>query len=434
MRRIVVCLLLIVICAAPFAAATAELTNLKLQRAGGYAAVNSSDTYFFSMTGSFEENKWGLYSVKKLDDGPLAEVTSIQPSRLVYADGKNVYFLGVRPDKKLMLAKIDLATHSLSPVLERLEMVLCDSETTFFYVQADDLYTLYRYDIAQNKSTNIKKMTSKMMYDACTFLDQVYMIVFEDANKNGVFDNNDVQSIYKIDKRSNKASQLSTLNPKMGGGYLLDGRVVYYQRGDTTRIYSVEIGKTKAVRLGDKITAMTLYSPTYAGALYPYNADTNTLYRVPVDGSGPAELTLSASGRKSVILGGTEDMLYYWDDGAIYAVTPSLTNRREVARVDLTGDEMEWTTITPTNQSSLIFMGYIPATAGGMGITLPTALKIIDLESGSIIYEYPVPDVAPAPNSTQPGAAVMPANDDTVYEDVPVGDYDDLSFSDLFNN
>ncbi|MDR2506086.1 MAG: DUF5050 domain-containing protein [Oscillospiraceae bacterium] len=432
MRRIILFLLVAVALIAPLSV-SAELTNGKIQQAGGLIAVNSKTTYFFSLMGSFEENKWGLFSV----DDPntmIAEVSSIEPSRFLYADNTHVYFVGMRPDDALMVVQVELATGKTSPLFEKLTFLSYESESTFFYTNTDDKYTLYRYSFETKKSTNLKKMTTKLLYDASFANDQVYMLV-SDTSKPPVL------YLYQIDKRSNKATQMDAPNPKLGDAFLAGNRIVYNQRGDTTRIYTLELGKTKATRLGEKITALSLFSPYYAGALYPYDAASSSLIRVPIDASAPTELTITTANQARFVLGGTEDLLYFLDDGKIFSVSPDLTNKQEVAQLDVEDDGMIWTTIMPTNKNSLILMGYIPVTAAKIGSVMPTSLKIIDIASGEVTFEYPVPDTTDAPvaditeeSSEDPVDTEITQDDGEQYDDIQIGDNEDVSFEDLGGN
>lgn len=424
-RRVFIILLIII--AAACGAASAEITNYELQLSGGLVAVNSSDTFFFTPK---EEGGWELYSVSTYANGPIATIKDVVPSRLFYADSGAVYFLGIRPDNGYIFASVDIKTGQASPIIDKLESTAAESETTFFYVMPEDRYTLYRYNILEKKSTKIKSLTSKTMYDAALHNKALYLLGADSAG---------ALTGYELNTRSGKAVNMSSPNPKVGDGFYYDGYLVYNQKGDTTKIYAAPISKTKGVRLGEKVSGLNLYSPRYAGALYTLDTSQNSLVRVPVDGSAPFSLPLISQGSKSVILGGTSDGLYYWDDGSVYAVSTLLQNKTELFEFDNHTDNMVWTTFAPTKNNHLLVMGYIPFTLADEGKSVPTAVRLVDLSTREAVFRYPAAVEAAIedpddPNYVAPAeyADTSASTEPTVYEDLLVGENEDVSFEDVF--
>jgi hypothetical protein len=408
-------------------AASAELTNYELQLSGGLAAVSEGDTYFFA---PLEDGTWGLYSVKTFESGAIVTIKDVKPARLIYADSKTVYFLGIRPDEGFIFASVDLSARAASPVIEKLKEMYSETETTFFYVSPDDPYTMYRYSITEKKSTKIKNLTSKTMYDAGVYNKTTYLLGMDSSG--GIVG-------YEINPRSNKAVNLSTPSPKMGDAYLFNGYIVYSQKGDSTRIYTVPVGKSKGVRLGEKISGITLSSPRYADALYPFDEATNSIVRVPLDGSATASLPLITQGQKYVITGGTSDQILYADDGKVYSISPQLQNKTELFEFDINTDSMRWTALSPTNQNHVLVMGYMPITASDIGYSLPTAVRLVDLASRETIFQFPKLEAAAVedpddPDYVPPENDAYASNSSEPIVDILVDENEDVSFSDLFGN
>ena len=358
--------------------ASAALTNKDLQLASGLACINSDDTFFFSPTG--ESDEWGLYSLNTLSNGPITLVKDVKPARMLYADSKKVYFLAMKSNSEYLLGSVGIADGAQVNELDGIAGAFVESDTSILYVPSEDLYTLSRYDLKTNSSTKLKTMTSKTIYDACVIDGGVYFLGLDSGDK---------VVIYEINKKSGKAISLSNPNPSMGDGYLYDEYLIYHQRGDQTKVFSVPVGKSKGVLLGQQISGMSLSNPRFGAALYPYDSSKNSIVRVPLDGSSESTLTLSGEKLTNYLIGGTSEKIFYWDNGMIYSVDQMLQNKAEVVEFDITTDKMKWTYLSPTNQNYLLIMGYMPVTYADFGLSLPTAVRLVDLSTKETVFQYP---------------------------------------------
>lgn len=405
--------------------ASAALTNKDLQLASGLACINDGDTFFFSPTG--EEDEWGLYSLNNLSGDPITRVKGIKPARMLYADSKKVYFLALKPAGDYLLGSAGIGDGAQVTELDGIAGAFVESDTSILYVPSDDLYTLSRYDLKTNSSTKLKTMTSKSIYDASVIDGGVYFLGL---------DNSDKVVIYEINKKSGKAVSLSNPNPSMGDGYLYDDYLIYHQRGDQTKVFSVPVGKTKGVMLGEQVSGMSLSNPRFGAALYPYDSSKNSIVRVPLDGSSESTLALSGAKMTNYLIGGTKDKIFYWDDGMIYSVDQMLQNKTEVVEFDINTDKMRWTYLSPTNQDYLLIMGYMPVTYADFGVALPTAIRVVDINTRQTVFQYPnLSDESAAEEGITAGGSTTA---ELIEEPQPVeyfedvNEDEDVSFSDFF--
>ncbi|GHU76844.1 hypothetical protein AGMMS49992_23250 [Clostridia bacterium] len=407
--------------------ASLALNNVQLQMAGGLAAVHGRETYFFAPTD--QENEWGVYAVSSCTSGPLVKIKDVQPSRILYADGSKVYFLAVRIDGGYILASIDLKSGKPTMLLDKVKEVYAETEETVFYTPLDDALTLYRYSFPKNSSSKLKTMTSKNIYDSMLAAKDKIYFLGQDLKDNSVV-------AYEINKPGAKAVNMNPPSPNIGDGILYNGYLVYTPKGDTTKVYTVLMGKTKGTRLGETVLGMSLKNDRFGDALYPYDTPTNSIVRVPLDGSATSSLPLTTMGQTTVLMGGTDETIYYWDDGQVFSVDLQLSSKKPLFPFKVADDAIYWTNISPTASGSVLMYGYTILTyLENAGTTLPTAVRLMDPSTGQMVFQAPaiVPTVVegpPVPNAANPSQG-SDSTGETIETQAPISEDEDISFTDI---
>lgn len=403
--------------------AMAELTNKDLQLGGGFAAINSTDTFFFAPV-DVDESKWGLYSLNTLsNEKPIVTIGDVKPARLVYADEKKVYFLAFKNADTYLLASCQISNGELKKEIEGVLAAFVEGGDTMLYVPEGDPYTISRFSFKDGSDKKLKTMTSKTIYDACESDDTIYFLGTDKSKK---------LYGYEINKKSGKAVNTSNPSPAMGDGMMYGDYLVYSQNGDTTKIYALPLGKSKSVRLGERIGGMSLTNPRFGAAIYPYDKTNNAIVRVPLDGSEQSQLKMEWETVPEYIMGGYKDKILYMDNDKVYSVNEMLAGKTELFDFPYATDGMKWAYLTPTNQNYVIVMGYMPITYTELGVGAPTAVHVVNLDTKETVFQYPVLDleamaeaaaVAEEAGDTQTPQAIILVED--------VDDDEDVSFAEL---
>ncbi|MDR0396399.1 MAG: hypothetical protein LBH66_03760 [Oscillospiraceae bacterium] len=418
-RRACALVVLLAAALAPAGGAFA-LTNAQMQLAGGLAAVHGSETYFFAPV---DDSAWGLFAVSSLERGPIATLTDVKPVRLLYADANKVCFTAISSNEGQLLASLDLKTGKPAMLLDRVKEIYYETQDTVFYSSYEDQLTLYRYNFTKNTSTKLKTMTSKNIYDSMIAeKDKVYFLG-KDIRDGSVV-------AYEINKPGAKAVNMTPPSPNIGDGYLYGGYLVYTPKGDSTKVYTVQMGKTKGLRIGEQVTSMSLNNNRFGDALYPYDAEHNAIVRVPLDGSPPDSLALTSQGQASVLMGGADDTLYLWDDGQVWSVTSRLQNKTPLFPFSIANEGISWTNISPTTSGAVLMFGYTVMTyLDHYGVTLPTIVRVMDPASGQMLFQSPerLPSVDEGTKVNAPQTGAQPGQP-APPEENPVGEDEDISF------
>ncbi|MEG0767039.1 MAG: hypothetical protein RR482_04925 [Clostridia bacterium] len=357
-----------------------EVTNRDLQLGGGLAAVNEEDTFFFALTG---EKEWGLYTVSGCKDGPMATFQDKTPSRLLYANKKKVYYLAIGSDNRYTLESVEIGGGSSTTLLENIAVAFVENGSTFLYTTGEDPNTLLRFDIEKGKSSKLKSMKSKSIWDACE-TDGTICFLTHDANNS--------EAGYQINKQSGKAVNMPVPSPKSGSGMLYEGYLIYTPAKDNSKVYAMPIGsKKKATRMGEKLASVTLATPRLGTSLYPYDEETNTIYRLPLDGSDGGSMKMNSEKLDRYLVGGNSKLILVWDNGQICRMDPELSAKSDLFPFDLTTDGMQWSNLVPVNGDMVLIMGYTPMTYSSVGKTLPTAVRVVDTKTSETVFYWPEP-------------------------------------------
>ncbi|MDR1600339.1 MAG: DUF5050 domain-containing protein [Oscillospiraceae bacterium] len=418
-RGLALVILLAVAAAAPVGGALA-LTNAQLQLSGGLAAAYGSETYFFAPV---EENTWGLFAVSTCAGGPIATLPDVKPVKLLYADANKVCFTAVSSNEGQLLASVDIKSGKPTMLLDKVKEIYYETEETVFYSSYEDQLTLYRYSFPKNTSTKLKTMTSKNIYDSMAADNGKVYFLGKDIRDGSVV-------AYEISKPGAKAVNMNPPSPNIGDGYLYGGYLVYTPKGDTTQVYTVPMGKTKAIRIGEKVTSMSLSNARLGDALITRDADNNALTRVPLDGSETSSVALATTDQANTLMGGAADTLYFWDDGQVWSVDSQLRNKTALFPFSVSGEGVSWTNISPTTGGAALMYGYsIMTYLDSFGVTLPTVVRVMDPATGQALFQSPA-EIPTAEGVSQTSAAPFVSNpgEPAPPEENPVGDDEDISF------
>ncbi|MDR1263960.1 MAG: hypothetical protein LBK46_10835 [Oscillospiraceae bacterium] len=419
MRACALIVLMMMACAAVPTGAAFALTNAQLQLAGGLAAVHGAETYFFA---PMDDKAWGLFALSSCAQGPIATLNDVKPSRLIYADSGKVYFTAARQDEGQILASLDLKTGAPTMLVDKVKEIYYETDETIFYSSYDDQLTLYRYSFTKNTSSKLKTMTSKNIYDCMLAEKEKVYFLGKDIRDGSIVG-------YKIDKPGAKAVNTDVPSPAIGDGYLYNGYLVYTPKGDTTKVYTVAVGKTKGVRLGEQITSMSLNNDRFGDALYPYDADSNSIVRVPLDASPTTSLALTTMGQAQVLIGGAGDAMLYWDDGQVWSVNTQLQNKTPLFPFNVSDEGVRWTNMSPTTTSAVLMYGYSVMTyLDSYGVTLPTVVRVMDSATGQMLFQAPASLPQADEGVSNPSASGTPASAEPAPPEAPISEYEDISF------
>lgn len=381
-------------------AAAAEVTNRDMQLYGGVAVSNSTDTFFFAPMEEGVAKHWGLYKLSTASEGPVVDITSLMPARLVHADKGTVYFWGYENSERTLhtLYALDLDNGSEEELITGVASAFVgDDANSFLYVTEEEPYTLCRYNIKDRKATKVKDMsaTKKAIYDATEYKGTLYFTTKDaSGNENG----------YQYHASNNKATSMESPSPKLYQGLLYEGYRIYSNDATNSRVYAVKIGNKKGVQLGDKFT-VSLNSPRFGEALYCYDNDNNRVVRCPLDGSSQTTLDMEGNALTRLVLGGSKDELFLLEDNAIYSVKPDLSSQKRL--FDLTVGGQMWNYIVPAGDDAVLVMGYGAETLTHASTMMPTGVYAFDRKSGELLFGYPAFDPEDA-GSDEPVEVKMP--------------------------
>ena len=402
-KKILAALLLAVILLS--SCAGAEVTNRDYQMMGSVVVKNSSDYFFFCPMEEGNTGHWGLYSVNTCADGPFYE-TNGYPGYLVYATSSKVYFLGyTNADRTNMtLFSVDIASGKSEALLEDIACTyIGDSADTFFYVSSNDAYTLCSYDITNNKNTKLKDMSkwSKKIWDAMSYGGNIYFTTRTDLL---------VEDSYQYYPSSSKATNLNKPSPTLVLSVMYEGYQIYANDSGNSRIYSIPIGGKKGVAIGRKYSC-SLNNPRYGNAIYCYDAENNALVRCPLDGSAETSLPLDGDLLSRLLVFGNAEELLFYADGAIYTAPASLSSSTRLFDFSLSSGGQLWSYLMPAGDH-IIAMGYDVDTYTFMNNMMPTGVRIMDRETGEVVFNFPEIDESEA--AAQPAEPTVPQDGETV--------------------
>ncbi len=369
-------------------AALAEVTNRDMQLAGGLAVSNETDTFFFCPMEPGITKHWGLYKLSTAKDGPIVEIKDGFPARLVHADNDEVFFLGYTDAGRTShaLYSVKIADGTPKKLVENISAAFVgESDTQFYYVKQDDLFTLYSYSIKKGESTKIKDMSGskKTIYDASVYKDVLYFLTKSEVG---------AEDGYKYNETSKKATNLD--KPKgLYTSLLYEGFQLYARDANGLDVYAVKIGGKSGVPLSQE-HMVSLSNPRYGDTVFAYDGDNNTLIGIPLDGSAKRTLALEGKPITMFVLGGTQDELFLYENGGVYSVRYDLSSQTRLFDVDgVIGNHM-WTNILPAKNNAILVMGYGPESLSNRANMMPSGVYAFDRNSGELLFGYPAYDPA----------------------------------------
>ena len=381
-------------------AAVAEITNRDLQLMGGVLASSSVESFFFAPLEDGIPRRWGIFAMSKAGSGPIAEINGV-PARFVYADQQNVYYLGYTNEDRTVHALYQASTSGGSPqtLLSGIADAFVEENDVFFYVSEEDPYTLRRYSIRDKKASPVKDMSAsnKKITDAVVAGGELYFLT---QAANGTEDG------YKLNKSSNKATNLDKPNPGAPFSILYDKYRVYATDSAGTNVYAMPIEGKRALQVGAGRYNMGLTNPRFGGYVYTYDADTHQVVGCALDGSDNVSLTLEGDTLSMLILGGSPSELLFYNYGGIYATTGSLGSANRLFDFDNTMGGLIWNYIVPAANNHVIVMGYTAETMTHRDSMPPTAIFVFT-RAGELVFSHPEFDPNAVPQT--PGEATMPA-------------------------
>lgn len=369
--------------------AMAEVTNRDMQLMGGVVVSSSVDSFFFAPMEAGMTRHWGLYSLKNVADGPIWETTDKIPARLVHATQSDVYFFGYTNEDRTLqsLYRVPVAGGSAEEMLSEIKAAFVDSNNTFMYVTESDPYFLKRFDVVDNKSTEIKDMSksNKTMYDAVSVDGTVYFTTLSESGS---------EDTYKL-QSNKKASNLDKPKPAIATSLLYENFWIYSTSPQgTSPTYVVPLGSTKAVSLTrDNKYNVELSSPRFGKYVYTYDAESSPhkLVGLALDNSGDVTLDLDGDTLSNLIMGGSSSELLFMNDGGIYKTSGSLGSASRLFDFNTSTGGQLWSHVVPAVDGHVIVMGYGSETVTHRG-TMPPSGVYVFTSSGEMIFGYPEED------------------------------------------
>ena len=366
------------------ATAMAEVTNRDMQLMGGVVVTNSTDAFFFCPMESGITGHWGLYALSSVAEGPILDIKNGYPARLVHADEENVYFLGYTDAGRTVhtLYSVNIATGENAELVTNISSAFVGESDVILFVKADELYTLYSYNITKRQETKIKDMSAsnKKIYDAGIYNGGTYFITKADSG--GAEDG------YEYHESSGKATNLDKPSPAVYTGLLYEGYRLYSaNREGDPQIYAMRIGNKKSERIGTSYN-VSLTNPRFGNMMYAYDSDKGELVALPLDASAAKSLALDTGIVSRLVLGGSKDELLLLGNDEVYSIKPDLSGQTKLFDFDTgTGGQL-WTVVAPA-KDAILLMGYGQETFTHQNSMLPTAVYVIDRATGEQLFGFP---------------------------------------------